>query len=107
MTLVLRVAGVTYRQREALGVAYMAAECPPELRLVPEPNNAADRHAVRVEGFAAGAWHHVGYIPRKQAPMVGAHLAAGRVKSVALAGHGTISADDSVPWLRIKVEVQL
>jgi len=88
----------------------MMAEYPPTWRLVPEPTNPADPNAVRIEAGLTHDdrtdWHHVGYIPRKQAALVGAHLAAGRVKSVALAGHGTISADDSVPWLRIKLEVE-
>lgn len=124
------VAGVTFRPQAALGFVRMAKECPPTMKLSPEPDNPHDSNAVRVEGIVQG-WccrsatpehdtgemhcpvhgdavrvprvHQCGYVPREFAPWVGALLKQGRIVEVKLAGAGTLARDPDVPWLRVRM----
>lgn len=130
-----RVAGVTFRRREALGVIRMCAEQTISVRLVAEPGNQYDHNAVRVEmrgqyaatsdqygdsyddvkGMAPDTrrdqWHHVGYIPRKVNAPIAARLAAGAILVAELVAYGTFDRDakpgDDTPWFRIAVREQV
>lgn len=64
-----KLAGVSFRPEEAR-LAFYAVGAHEELRLEPEPTNAYDANAVKV--FAGE--HHVGYIPKADAPLVKAWL---------------------------------
>ncbi len=76
-TWILRVAGVGH-----YSAALQRPECSPgeELRLLREPDNPHDPHAVSV--WDPDLEEQIGYIPKDQAPEVCAELEAGRVRCV-------------------------
>lgn len=104
--LTFNVAGVTFRRREALGLVMMAAERPLRARLVAEPDNPHDKHAIRVEATtdeAVQPWEHVGYVPAADAAQVSTLLAKGPV-TVKVEGYGRLKRDDMTPWFRLSLE---
>lgn len=71
-TMMVRVAGVTYRHGAAasFAAAVQLAEQtarPYGVRLRPDPDNPADPNAIAVDGFAAGESWHVGFLDRDTA----------------------------------------
>jgi hypothetical protein len=80
-SLVIRVAGVTYRL-DALQHSTFRPGQP--LELDPQPTNPHDRNAVAI--WDAGRRHHVGFVPKETAPAVAARLRNGeRLRAMCLA----------------------
>ena len=92
----------TTRYKDA-GLACVTSGKVQDVRLVPEPHNAHDPHAVRVE--IGGA--HVGYIPAEHAEAVSEWINEGVVKAIEVEAFGTIKQDPTVPYFRICISYQV
>jgi len=106
------------------------------VRLVPEPENKYDKYAVRVELSVTtqcpvcadkpadapdhlcpqppegATWYHVGFIPRMErgqptSQQVAGIIARGWLRAVRVIANGTVRADDTLPWWRIKLSYEV
>lgn len=66
-TLFVKVAGVTYNNRQK-HLAKLRGDEP--IRIEPEPENAYDKHALAVKCAVDGAVLHLGYVPRDLAARI-------------------------------------
>jgi hypothetical protein len=100
VTVELRVAGVTFEGRQAILKKLRESGTRPEVRLVLEPSNPYDAHAVRVEFLVDGTWQHVGYVPRTISKEVTTAIQNGDVERIEV-GQIAPVASKEVLWASI------
>lgn len=94
------VAGLKYRADDVAAFIEAAANCAPQVRLVPEPDNYHDENAIKV----IGAWadgkeeRHLGYVPAVLSDLIRHKRMTGLSAELAFAGDG-----DKGPLVQIRI----
>lgn len=104
-TVICKVAGVTYENRQATLAQLRGTE---PARIVPEPANPYDPNALAVQvALADGTIAHVGYIPKELAKTIAPHLEgeAVTVRLLEVTG-GFELPDGDVAALGLRIEVE-
>ena len=107
--LVVNAAGITFRRQAGLAFVAMAYEQKIITRLIAEPTNQYDKHAVRIEMATEGRpdeFHFIGYIPRTHSQFVATTL-LGKPHTITVQGFGTVKNQGELPWFRIAIEYEV